>query len=113
MNSVIDILNKIDELINNCLQFLITLDPDNFDTNYNGAFSALKQARLLRETIDLESLDAESEKILKKIDINTKLIKKEYDNVIRNYSTEIDNIRIEMRNISNKRKLASYSKGEL
>lgn len=111
MENNFDIIRRIEELISGTLHYLKNLKPENFEINFSTAFNNLKQARELRESIKLEDLPVELEQKMKKINLTAKLIKKEYDNVIKNYSTDIDNIRLEMRDTVNKRKLASYSRG--
>ncbi len=111
MENKFTIVQKIDELITSTLDYLKELNTDNFEINFNSAFANLKLAREMRETLVLGELPSELSERMRKINLTAKLIKKEYDNIIRNYSKEIDIIRLEMKNTGNKRKLASYSRG--
>ena len=107
------LIQKIESLVNNTLECLQMLTPDTFDIYYYAALANLKRSRELREDLDTTNLSEDLIQRIKKINITAKLIKKEYDNVIRNYASEMDKLRLEMRNTGNKRKLASYSRGGL
>lgn len=111
MEEKLDIIRKIEELITSTLDYIKNLTPDNFDTNYYTALANLKLTRELRENLSIVNLPDELTQRIKKINLTAKLIKKEYDNVIGDYTSEMEKIRLEMRNTENKRKLASYSRG--
>lgn len=113
MQSIGQILDEFEKLIDNCRNALQNLNPENFDTNFNLAVTNYQKAKDLHKEIPKKINSPELEEKLKKIVISTKLIEKDYDNVIRNYYTEIDKIQSDIRSINKKRKLASYSKGEI
>lgn len=113
MKSTSQILDEIEILIDKCRYALQNLNPENFDTNFNLAITNFQKVKDLHKEIPEKINSPELEEKLKKVVIFTKLIEKDYDNVIRNYYTEIDKIQSDIRNINKKRKLASYSKGEI
>lgn len=113
MTEISQILNNADNLLAQCIEAIKELNPDNFDKRFNLTLNNYKKAKLLLKQIPAENNSPEVKEKLKKINFSTKLIEKEYDNVIRKYYTEIDKIQSDIRSINKKRKLASYSKGEL
>lgn len=113
MSNTVQILVEIQKLLDLCSEALQNLNPENFDTNFNLAVTNFQKVKDLRKQIPEKINSPELEEKLKKIVISTKLIEKDYDNVIRNYYTEIDKIQSDIRNINKKRKLARYSKGEI
>ena len=113
MTDISQILNNADNLLAQCIEAIKKLNSDNFDNQFNLALNNYKKAKLLLKQIPTEDNSPEVNGKLKKINFSTKLIEKEYDNVIRKYYTEIDKIQADISSINKKRKLASYSKGEL
>jgi uncharacterized protein Yka (UPF0111/DUF47 family) len=113
MTEISHILNSADNLLTQCIKTLKELNPSNFDSQFNSTLRNYKKAKLLLKQIPAEDNSPEVKEKLKKINFSTKLIEKEYDNVIRKYYTEIDKIKSDISSINKKRKLASYSKGKL
>lgn len=113
MKARYEIVQKIEDLLSNCLNYMKNLTPENFEVNFNGAVESIKSAHNLKAELQLLEITPELTEHIRKINITTKQINNEYDNIIRNYSSEINRVRLAIREAGARKKLANYSTGKL
>lgn len=105
------ILQAIEQYILTALTLIKKLTPENFESNFSEAYNNVKKAKELRDDVRLIDLDPKLDNHIKKVNETTKLLEKEYDNILEKYFSEINLIGNAIKSVNNKRKLASYSGG--
>lgn len=106
-----EIVNKIESSLNQALTALKELTSENFETNFELAYDRLDNARKLRSALNEDNLSDKVLIRLKKMNLTAKLIEKEYDNVVENCKTEIEEIAAAIKNVGKEKKIAIYTRG--
>jgi len=101
-------IEKLRNYLTDAETALDTLSFDNFDTSYPQALNSMKKARQLRTDMLKEFGTPISAALDKIFSLQTKQIKDKFDNIVEVYSNEEKRLNVELKSLSQKKKLTAY-----